>query len=78
MDGKKEHNNPLKTFKEQDDLVVPSKQLPAAADRLASIRHSEVTSTVPDDINWNNIYLGKRHGLHSIKHEEGPRKRGLV
>lgn len=75
MREKKEHNNPQKTFKEQDDLVVERKKLPVEEDELASTRRSEITSIVPDDINWNNIYAGKQHGVHSTRPEPGSRKK---
>ena len=67
MHEKNEHNNPRKSFKEQDDLLVNSKRLLDSADKLISIRRSEITSTAPDDMNWNNIYAGKQHGVHSTK-----------
>lgn len=69
MCEKKERNNPRSIFKEQDDLVVARPRLPVGGDELASIRRSGITSIVPDDINWNNIYVGKQHGLHSTKPE---------
>jgi hypothetical protein len=74
-----EHDNPKKVFKEQDDLVVPTEKSPEEADdKMTSVRRSEVTSIAPDDINWNNVYLGKQHGLHSIKPEIDSRKRRIV
>ena len=76
MDKKTEHNNPKKTFKEQDDLVVPGKKAPEAAEKLTSIRRPEITSIAPDDINWSKIYVGKQHGLHSNKPGVDHRKRG--
>jgi hypothetical protein len=76
MAEKKDHNNPRRMFKEQDDLVVSREKEPVGPDKLLSIRRSEVTSIAPDDIKWDNIYAGKTGGLHSIKSETGfpPRK----
>ena len=75
MDEKYNHNNPQKIFKEQDDLVVERTEPSIDREDLASIRHSEITSIVPDDINWNNIYAGKQHGIHSTKPEPGAEKK---
>ncbi len=72
----KKINNPKRVFKEQDNLIVSRKNEPGGADKLVSIRRSELTSTAPDDINWSSIYAGKTGGLHSIKPETGyPRKK---
>lgn len=74
-----EHDNPKKLFKEQDDLVVSTEKSAEEADeKVTSVRRSEVTSIAPDDINWNNVYLGKQHGLHSIKPEIDSRKKRIV
>ncbi|RJP66350.1 MAG: hypothetical protein C4532_16185 [Candidatus Abyssobacteria bacterium SURF_17] len=67
MRATNEHNNPKRIFREQDDRVAPSKEKPDGAEKLMSIRRSELTSIVPDDINWGNIYYGKQHGLHGAK-----------
>ncbi len=78
MEKKDEHNNPKRIFKEQDDLVIPGKKLPVGTDKVTSIRPSEITSVAPDDINWNNIYLGKKHGLHSAKPDLDSRRKGTL
>jgi hypothetical protein len=75
---KRERNNPQKIFKEQDDLVVSGKETQTEADKLSSIRYSEITSIAPDDIDWNNIYVGKQHGLHSVKPEVSSRKKERI
>jgi hypothetical protein len=67
MPERKEHNNPQRVFKEQDDLVVENRPLPYERDKLTSIRRSQLTSIAPDDVNWNNIYAGKQHDVHSGK-----------
>ncbi len=74
MFERKEYNNPKKLFKEQDDLVAPSKEPPEEPGKLASVRRSELTSVAPDDINWGNIFCGKQHGLQSGKPEIESRK----
>jgi hypothetical protein len=78
MERKDEHNNPQKIFKEQDDLVIPSKESPAGSDKVTSIRRSEITSVAPDDVNWNNMYLGKKHGLHSARPEVDSRRKETI
>ena len=75
MNARDERNNPKRIFKEQDDLVISRKETTPATDKLSSIRRSEITSIAPDDINRNNIYAGKQHGLHSAKPEVGSRKK---
>jgi hypothetical protein len=75
MKSKKEHNNPQRIFKEQDDLVVQGKKPLIQRDELTSIRQSEITSTVPDDKNWGNIYVGKQHGLYSTKRNTDSKKK---
>ena len=75
MHEKDKHNNPRKTFKEQDDLVVPGKKSSDSEETLTSIRRSEITSIAPDDMNWNNIYAGKQHGVHSTKPAVDSRRR---
>ena len=77
MGEKKDKNNPKKIFREQDDLVVSREKMPGSADGLTSIRHSEIASIVPDDMNWNNIYFGRQHGLHSTKPGEDSKKKEL-
>jgi len=74
MDKKEKHDNPKKLFKEQDDLVVPGRGADIAPDRVVSIRRSEITSTAPDEIDWNKIYIGKQHELHSTRPETPPRR----
>ena len=76
MGTKREHNNSQRIFKEQDELVVSGGQKPIRKDKLISIRQSEITSIAPDDINWNNIYIGKQHGLHGVKPEISSQKKG--
>ncbi len=78
MQDKSRHDDPLRVFKPQDDLVVSKEKPTVRPDDLASVRRSEITSIVPDDINWNNVFLGKKHGLHSIKPETDSRKKGIV
>ncbi len=78
MDEEKRHNNPKKIFKEEDNLVVLGNDPPSAEQKLASIRRSEITSTAPDDINLDKIYVGKQHGLHSTRREIDSRKRGAT
>ena len=67
MKNEKERNNPQKIFKEQDDLVVQNEKPLIKREELTSLKQAEITSTVPDDMNWNNIYVGKQHGIHSIR-----------
>ena len=74
MGTKHEHNNPQRIFKEQDDLVVSGRETPTDEGKLTSVRQSEITSIAPDDINWNNIYVGKQHGLNSVKPKISSRK----
>ena len=78
MNTKHGRNSPRKVFKEQDDLVVSGKEAPISAEKLRSVRQSEITSIAPDDIDWNNIYAGKRHGLHSVKPEVSSRKKETI
>ncbi|MBI5117420.1 hypothetical protein HZA56_13165 [Candidatus Poribacteria bacterium] len=78
MERKGEHNNPKKIFREQDDLVIPSKKSLEGSDKVTSIRRSEITSIAPEDINWNNIYLGKKHGLHSTKPGVDSQRKGTI
>ena len=75
MKDKKERNNPQRIFKEQDDLVVQGEKPLIERDELTSIKQAEITSTAPDDINGNNIYAGKQHGLHSTKPETEQKKK---
>ena len=75
MHEDRRQNNPKKVFEEQDDLVAPSRKLPAGADIITSVRQSDVISTAPDDIDWNKVYAGKQHGLYSVKREPGSRIR---
>ena len=77
MRDKKEVNNPKNIFKEQDDLVVPGGKMPVEKEELTSIRRSRITSIVPDDMNWDNIYVGKQHGLNSIKPQVDSRKKRI-
>jgi hypothetical protein len=74
VNREKQINNPQKIFKEQNDLVVQKEKMPVERDDLTSIRRSDITSIVPDDINWSNIYVGKQHGVHSIKPDPNPKK----
>jgi len=78
VQDKSKHDNPLRVFKPQDDLVVSREMPPVRPDELTSIRRNEIASIAPDDINWNNIFLGKKHGLHSIKPETDSRKKGII
>lgn len=75
MAKKEKHDNPKRLFKEQDDLVVSGKENQITPEKVISIRRSEVTSTAPEEIDWNNIYLGKQHGLHSTRPEAAPRRK---
>jgi len=75
MKNKKDRNNRQRISKEQDDLVVQGEKPLIESDKLTSIRQAEITSTVPDDINWNDIYVGKQHGLHSIKPNTDSKKK---
>ncbi len=74
MNSRKEHNNPKKLFREQDDLVVSPRDIAEVVEnKISSVRESHLTSIVPDETNWNNIYVGKQHGIHSIKPEADSR-----
>ncbi len=77
MSDKNKLNNPQKTFKEQDALVIPGERKPVEVEReeLTSIRDSEIISIVPADIDWSKIYIGKQHGLYTARPEvESPKK----
>ncbi len=78
MQDKTKHDDPLRVFKPQDDLVVSKEKPTVRPDDLVSLRRDEITSIAPDNINWNNVFLGKRHGLHSIKPEADSRKKGII
>jgi hypothetical protein len=74
---KKEVNNPKNLFKEQDDLVVPGGKMPVEKEDLASIGPSRISSIVADDMNRDNIYVGKQHGLHSVKPDVDSRRKRI-
>ena len=56
----KDYNNPKKIFEEKGGVELPKKSGSAGERVLASVRQSEITSIVPDEINWSRIYSGKQ------------------
>ncbi|GAB4337088.1 MAG: hypothetical protein Kow0099_10380 [Candidatus Abyssubacteria bacterium] len=78
MVERKEHNNPKRIFREQDDRVAPDRPPAIEPQTIASVRRSELASIAPDDINWGNIFCGKQHGLESVKPEMESRKRETI
>jgi hypothetical protein len=60
MRENKDYNNPKKIFKEKGGVELPKKSDSAGEKNLSSVRQSEITSIVPDEINWSRIYSGKR------------------
>lgn len=65
MTKEKEFNNPQKVFKNKEGVEPPEKKVVGTRIDLTSIRTSEITSIVPDNINWNKIFAGKKKGLKS-------------
>ena len=74
MREKKEHNNPKNVVGERGGVALPGKKSAIAEDSLTSIRYSEITSIVPDDMNWNKIYVGKKGEPQKREPGEKPRK----
>jgi len=72
MRKESDHNNPKRIFKEKGGIGIPGKNPAIGRDNLTSIRHSEITSIAPDDINWNKIYAGKQKGPKRGKPESDP------
>ena len=64
MREKKELNNPKPIFEEKGGIDIPGGKWSDGRARLTSIRRSEVTSIVPDDMNWNKIFAGRPGGPH--------------
>ena len=60
MSEKKDHNNPKNVFKEKGGVELPWKSGSAGINGLSSIRQSDITSVVPDEIDWSKIYDGKQ------------------
>ena len=60
MRESKDYNNPKKIFKEKGGVQLPEKNDLAGEKNLTSIRQSEITSIVPDEINWSRIFTGKQ------------------
>lgn len=70
----KDYNNPKRIFKEKGGVELPGKKSSFGSDGLTSIRCSEVTSIVPDDVNWNKIYAGKQRAPLRPKPGTDPRR----
>jgi hypothetical protein len=60
MSKKKDLNNPKNVFKEKGGVELPRKDDSTGINSISSIRHSEITSIVPDEMNWSKIYDGKK------------------
>jgi len=60
MSENKDLNNPKKVFKEKGGTEMPRKSGSAGIAGVSSIRHSEITSIVPYEMNWSKIYDGKK------------------